>query len=78
MPIRTFFPGKSFDPEKLAILNAAFEGACLDLGVAGRARHSREAIAKKVLELADGQRDQEQLRVAVVAALKATGSPGLD
>jgi hypothetical protein len=42
MPIRAFFAGKSFDPETLAILNAAFAGACADLGVSDKTRHSRE------------------------------------
>ena len=69
MPIRQFLAGKSFDPEKLAILNAAFEGVCADLEVRGNARHSRETIAKRVLELADGQSDPKELRAAVTASL---------
>ena len=69
MPIRTFLTGKSFDPEELAILNAAFEGACDDLGVSANAFHSRTAVAKKVLELADGQRDPAAIRAAAVASL---------
>src|SRR5690348_9908675 len=37
MPIRAFLGGKSFDPETLAILNEAFQGACADLGVTAKA-----------------------------------------
>jgi hypothetical protein len=69
MPIRAFLAGKSFDPETLAILNAAFQGACADLEVSDKARYSREAIAKKVLELAQGHRDPKALRAAVVTSL---------
>ena len=67
--ISAFSPSPSFDPETLAILNAAFAGACADIGVSAKARQSREIIAKKVLELAKGQNDPEAIRTAVVAAL---------
>src|SRR5262245_13080591 len=33
MPIREFLSGESFDAETLAVLDEAFEGACIDLGV---------------------------------------------
>src|SRR5262249_61862325 len=72
MPVRSFLPRKSFDPETLAVLNAAFAGVCADLGVSEKARHSRETVAKKVLELADGQRDAAAIRAAVVASLSGT------
>src|SRR5262249_311321 len=72
MPVRSFLSSKSFDPETLAILNAAFAGVCADLGVSEKARHSRETVAKKVLELADGQRDAAAIRAAVVASLSGT------
>jgi hypothetical protein len=67
--IIAFSPSPSFDPETLAALNAAFEGACADIGVSANARHSRAIIAKKVMELAKGQRDPDALRAAVVASL---------
>jgi hypothetical protein len=67
--IRPFLGGKSFDPESLDILDRAFEDVCAQLGVSGNARHSRDAIAKKVLEQADGQRDRDAIRAAVVASL---------
>jgi hypothetical protein len=72
MPIRQF-SDKSFDPEILAVLNAAFAGACAQIGLSDKARHSREVIAKKVLELADGQRDPKAICADVVAALAGAG-----
>jgi hypothetical protein len=70
MPIRPFLDGKSFDPETLAILNEAFQGACADLGVTDQTPHSREYVAKLVLRIADGQRDPKLIREAAVAILK--------
>jgi hypothetical protein len=70
VPIRSFLAGKVFEPEKLDILNAAFEGACADLGVTDKTPHSRETVAKTVIQLADGQRDPEAIRAAVVTFLK--------
>jgi hypothetical protein len=67
--LSAFAPNPSFDSETLAILNAAFEAVCADLGVSDKAHHSRQAIAKKVLELAKGESDPEAIRAAVVAAL---------
>jgi hypothetical protein len=67
--LSAFSPSPSFDSETLAILDAAFAGVCADLGVSDKAHHSREAIAKKVLELAKGQSDPEAIRAVVVAAL---------
>ena len=69
MPIREFIAGKSFDPERLFILNVVFECVCADRGVSPTARHSRAIIARKVIELADGLRDSEALRTAVIASL---------
>ncbi len=70
MPIRPYLAGKSFDPETLAILNAAFQGACADLGVTDQTPHSRENVAKTVLRFSDGQRDPQLIRKAVVTFLK--------
>ena len=71
MPIQASVASQSFDPETLEILNKAFQGACLDLGVTDKTPHSRAAVAKQVIELADDQRDPEAIRAAVVAFLKA-------
>ena len=69
MPIRSFIASKSFDPETLANLSAAFEGVCADLGVSENARCSLEIIADRVVALADGHRDPDALRAAVIASL---------
>jgi hypothetical protein len=71
MPIRQYLGEKWFDPDRLDILNRAFLGACADLGVTDKTPHSREAVAKMVIELADGQREPETIRTAVVAFLKS-------
>jgi hypothetical protein len=71
MPIRPYLAGRSFDPETLDILNRAFLGACSDLGVGENTPHARDTVAKKVIELADGQREPEAIRAAVVSFLKA-------
>jgi hypothetical protein len=70
MSIRKFMRGKTFDPERLVVLNAAFQDACADLGVTERTPHARRTVAKKVLDVADGQRRPEAIRAAVVASLK--------
>jgi hypothetical protein len=58
------------DPEMLLILDAAFDGACSDLGVTDKTPHSRENLAKLVIKLADGQRDPKVIRQTAVAILK--------
>ena len=70
VPIRVF-AGKSFDPETLIVLNAAFDGVCADLGVTDKTPHSRENVARLVIKLADGQHDPQLIRAAAVAILKA-------
>jgi len=70
MPIREFLADKSFDPERLDILNEAFRGACADLGVTDRTPHSRERVARQIIQFADGRGDPQLIRAAVVAFLK--------
>jgi hypothetical protein len=57
VPIRAFLAGKTFDPETIAVLNEAFQGACADLGVTDKTPHARDTVAKKVIELADESND---------------------
>lgn len=73
MPIRAFLHGKSFDPETLEIMNAAFLGICHDLGLSDKTDGACEIVAKRVIELMDGQRDPEAIRQAVLASFKAKG-----
>jgi len=69
--IRSLVADKSFDPEMLDILNRAFLGACSDLHVSDKATDTRERVAKRVIELADGRRDAEAIRAAVAASLRS-------
>ena len=71
MPIGAFLFDKSFDPETLEIMNAAFLGACIDLGLSDKTDGACEIVARRVIELTDGQRDPEAIRAAVVASLRA-------
>jgi hypothetical protein len=74
MPIREYLAGKSFDPEMLAILNEAFQGACRDLGVTEQTPQSRANVAKAILQFADGQHDPRLIRAAAVRFLKGGSS----
>ena len=53
-----------------AIITAAFEGACADLGAT--TAHLRWLVANEVFKLVDNERDPETLRAAVVASLKCS------
>ncbi len=71
MPIRAFIRDTSFDPEAVAILNAAYVAVCADLGLSDHTDRATEMIAKKIIELAsDGQRDPQRLRAAALASFK--------
>lgn len=58
-------------PDYLAGLGRAFSGACADLGVTYTRPHARTLVAKRMLRLADGQRDPEAIRASVVAFFRA-------
>jgi hypothetical protein len=71
MPIGAFLQGKSFDPETIEIMNAAFVGVCADLGLSDTSDSACQMVAKRVIELMDGQRDPEAIRATVLASFKA-------
>jgi hypothetical protein len=71
MPINDFLRGKSFDPETLEIMNTAFVSACADLGLSDISDKACAMVAKRVIELMDGQRDPDVIRKAVLASIKA-------
>ena len=52
-------------------MNRAFLGACSDLHVSDKTIDTRERVAKRVIELADGRRDAEAIRAAVAASLRS-------
>jgi hypothetical protein len=71
MPIETFLQGKSFDPETIEIMNTAFLGVCRDLGLSDLTDRACEVVAKRVIDLMDGERDPEAIRKTVLASIKA-------
>ena len=71
MPLDEFLADRKFDPEYLAVLSKAFDHACADLGVTSKVPHARALVAKRIIQLADGQRDPEAIRATVVAFLKS-------
>jgi hypothetical protein len=71
VPIRAFLQGKSFDPETIEIMNAAFIGVCTDLGLSDKTDGACEIVAARVIELMDGQRDPQVIRQTVLAAIRS-------
>jgi hypothetical protein len=51
-------------------MNAAFIGVCNDLGLSDKTDGACEIVAKRVIELMDGQRDPEEIRKTVLASIK--------
>jgi hypothetical protein len=70
MPIRAFLDEKSFDPEAIEVMNAAFLAACADLGLTDKSDRACEIVAKRIIVLADGKRDAETLRTLVLASFR--------
>ncbi len=54
-------------------MNAAFRGACADLGLKDTTDGATAVVAKRVIELTDGQRDPQAIRTAVLASIRSTG-----
>lgn len=71
MPIQAFLHGRAFDPETIQIMNTAFVAVCADLGLSDKTDGACEIVAKRVIELTDGQRDPEVIRKTVLASIKA-------
>jgi len=70
MPIRSFVPGKAFNPDTIEIMNTVFLGVCTDLGLADKSDGAREIVAKRVIELMDGQLEPEAIRKIMRASMK--------
>ena len=69
MPISRFIDGHRFDPETKRVIGVAFEIARAAVRFSGRTDLTDEAIAKKIIELAEaGERNAD---VLCEAALKA-------
>jgi hypothetical protein len=71
MPIRLLLEhDHSFDPDEVALLVGAFEGALADLGLTDREDRVTLIVAQKIIELAkDGERDPDRLRVEAIRSL---------
>jgi hypothetical protein len=68
MPIRKFIPGSSFDPETIARIVAAFEGARTVLNLRDPNDPMVETVAKKIISLASqGITDPDEIQRRVIA-----------
>ena len=68
MPIRKFVAGSAFDPETIARMITAFEGARTVLNLQDPNDRMVETVAKKIISLASqGIIDPEEMRRRVVA-----------
>lgn len=73
MPIRTYLGGHRFDDETTRLMGIAFEMALVVLQrTEGTASPTRDAVAKKIIELAKaGERQPGRLCDAALQALRA-------
>lgn len=58
---RKYLQAQSFNPERIEILNEAFQGACNDIGVTEMTPCMRDIIAKRTVEPADGHGRQRSV-----------------
>jgi hypothetical protein len=68
MPIRKFIPGSSFDPETIARIVVAFEGARTVLNLHDPNDPMVETVAKKIISLASqGITDPDEIQRRIIA-----------
>ena len=75
MPLSKELAGRSFDPEALRVITAAFEQACAALKLTSKPGRSlsNKLLAKKVIEAAEeGERDPSRLCERVLGGLQAS------
>ena len=71
MPITPFLSGQAFDPEVVAAMSAAFDKARTSLRLRPGSNPASEAVAKKIIELAQrGVRDPDALFDRALRELK--------
>jgi hypothetical protein len=69
MPIIRLLKDHAFEPDEIAIMVRAFEGALGDLGLVDREDPATLIVAKRIVELAkQGERDVGRLRAAALDA----------
>ncbi len=62
MPITPFLKNQAFDPEMVAAMSAAFQKACLRLGLSRTADRSAEGVAAAVIRVANtGESDPDRM-----------------
>jgi hypothetical protein len=71
MPIRAYLDGLRFDPETTRFMGVACELALVALRHTDRVDPARDAVARKIIELAKaGERDPERLCEGVLKELR--------
>ena len=71
MPIAALLKSQVFEPEELKLLGAAFDAACLALGLPAETDSAATIVAALIIEKArSGERDPERLRAAAVKAYR--------
>jgi hypothetical protein len=71
MPLIRLLQHRAFEPDRIAIMSAAFEQACRELGLDVPEDPLREALARKIIECAQtGERDLSRLRDFALKAVR--------
>lgn len=72
MPIRPYLAGRTFAPETVAVMNAAFAEACQMLNISAD-NPSRAMVAHTIISLVEGDKtDADQLAAAAVKEFRGT------
>ena len=75
MPVSPYLNSRSFDPETIECMGAAFEAVCTELRLKAQPDPITEAVAKRVLMLTlQNERDPAALTARVLSALKNASS----
>ena len=71
MPIRPFLNGEQFDDETVRVMGLAFEAVCIALHIGNSGDDVRQAIATKVIDLAqNGERHPDVLCELVLKEIR--------
>jgi hypothetical protein len=71
MPIHRLIEIHSFDPEDVAVISAAFDGALAALGLVDRSDPMVELVAERIIKFAqEGERDPARLRDLALKSLR--------
>ena len=70
MAVYSLFRNRPFEPETITVLTRAYADVCLTLGLGDGDRPETDAVARKVIELAQrGVSDRTRLRERVLQEL---------